>query len=158
MEGTSVRKNTNSIGPGLIDSESTFVLNERNTGYSNSGKGCSGFYILDEDTVCEINGECAALCCEFGDETCDATPDATNAVDLIDSVETPETKEETQTEMQMPEMNLEFPTLPPSTQGLVISGITGMGNEDSSSKKSSSISRHSYVLTLILSIGLVFSL
>merc|ERR1712071_329689 len=63
--------NHNSIGPGLIDYESSLFFNSENSGQRNSGFGCEGFLLLDEGEVCEADGECPAFCCDFGDITCD---------------------------------------------------------------------------------------
>lgn len=71
VELSSFMDNNNAVGPGIIDFESSLILNEKNSGFSNSGFGCEGFLLLAKDSVCEIEGECPATCCQFHDNTCD---------------------------------------------------------------------------------------
>lgn len=109
--------NNNAIGPSMIDDESTLFYNFANAGTSNSGFGCEGFLLLEEGEVCDADGECPAICCDFGDTTCDVQTSVPSVSPTSSPTESPTTSLRP-TEQQFEETDFVEP---------ILAGISGKG-------------------------------
>ena len=67
--------NSHSLGTILVSDDSFLLLNEDTEGLDNFGVvDCEGSWLMESNSTCnEIS--CPGTCCEFGDFTCDLTPD-----------------------------------------------------------------------------------